>query len=989
MSEFKFAWAPVANGIEVNGYSSRNGEKAIPISDWPDAAKQRAISVLAKLEALCEEGDPRIQRTTTGYVIAHEVIADLSEHQARLIGLPPNIPLELRLALSGPLVSERTRVQITWHNSSGLRVRGQEAKTIFFDGINEYRIPNPLYGLLCAADQFDAWDGNSLDDRLVLISNLKFALELCSGEKLSADDGLGTMRFSHASAVSLDVKISSGGIDFDPIMFSRQARDESINNGQVIAESQSLLSPELQKVFANQFRLQQQAKPTYVLERGHYVFIDPEIRAAVACIKKYQLKTPEEKARFVKSPQSFMREDLIASGISEEVADQVVASAFVETDGFSARVLEIGLWQPPVLPFVKRNPKTWLPEGYGLKVGSQSYVVKEPDIHTLAKDVASAIKDKQAAVKIPNSSDEIPATPDSLQALNVLIENVLKLPPVEVDVPAEEVRKNPIEKIKPGLTKSQKSILRVQDNFQSESFVAQFSPRYAFNGLEVPNGLKSKLKEHQNIGVSWMQESWALGYPGVLLADDMGLGKTFQTLAFLAWLKEKNKTKNKQPILVVAPISLLGNWEKEAAIHLDEEALGSMALLYGSNIKDYKIDASLKSDVVEGRSTLDTSSLKGYDWILTNYNTMRDFHISLAAIDFQCIVFDEMQNIKNPKAMMTNAAQSLNSEFQIGLTGTPIENSLADIWTIFDTLMPGFLGLGDLKRFMDHYTADKPENLKELKTRLSNAKQGQPAPMLRRMKYEVAKDLPKKTEKIIDQEMPGVQASAYLEVINQAKSGVVGKSKLEMIHNMRSISLHPNYGNFEIDEDAREFIEDSARLKVMLKVLEDINQRGEKVLVFIESLAMQQWLAFFLKDHFKLPAYPMRIYGDTSADKRTAVVSKFQSPENIGFDVLLLSPKAAGVGLTLTAAANVIHLTRWWNPAVEDQCTDRVYRIGQDKEVTVYIPRSIHPLYGHGSFDCLLHEILESKRALSREMLIPMEAAGDIDYIFSKSTGDQ
>ena len=130
----------------------------------------------------------------------------------------------------------------------------------------------------------------------------------------------------------------------------------------------------------------------------------------------------------------------------------------------------------------------------------------------------------------------------------------------------------------------------------------------------------------------------------------------------------------------------------------------------------------------------------------------------------------------------------------------------------------------------------------------------------------------------------------------------------------------------------------------------------------------------------------MRIYGDTTADTRTTIVSKFQSPKNLGFDVLLLSPKAAGVGLTLTAATNVIHLSRWWNPAVEDQCTDRVYRIGQDKEVTVYIPRSIHPLYGHGSFDCLLHEILESKRALSREMLIPMEGAGDIDYIFAKST---
>jgi len=988
MSNFNFSWRPVVNGIELIGFSQFDEDKAIPISEWPEVVKKKSISVLAKLEALSEEGDHRIQRIAAGYVISHELIADLSEHQAVLIGLPPNIPFELQLTLSGPLVNERTKIQIAWYNSSGLRVRGQEAKTIFFDGVNEYRIPNPLYSLLYAADQFNAWDGNSLDDRLILISNLKSALELSSAEKISTDNALGTMRFSHASAVSLDIKFIRDGIDFDPIIFSRQVIDKTINNGQQIAESQSILSPDLQKVFATQFRTQQQPKSTYVLARGHYVFIDPEIREIVTCIKKYQSKTPEEKARFVKSPQSFMREELIANGITEEIVDQVVATGFVETDGFSKRVIEIGLWQPPVLPFVKRNPKTWLPEGYGFKVGSQTFLIKESDIHSLATNLAMAIKDKQASVKIPNCSDEIPANIDTLQAINILIEHVLKLPPVEIDVIAESAVKTPVEKLKPRLTKSQKSILRVQDNFQSESFVAQFSPRYDFKELEIPNGLKSHLKNHQKIGVSWMQESWALGYPGVLLADDMGLGKTFQTLAFLAWLKERNQINNKQPILVVAPISLLGNWEKEAAIHLDEEALGSMVLLYGNNIKNFKITKELKSDVVEGKSTLDTSRLKSHDWILTNYNTMRDYHISLATIDFQCIVFDEMQNIKNPTAMITNTAQSLNSEFQIGLTGTPIENSLADIWTLFDTLMPGFLGLGDLKRFMDHYSVDKPENLKELKVRLSSAKQGQPAPMLRRMKYDVAKDLPKKIEKIIDEEMPSIQANAYLEIIKEAKCGVVEKSKLQIIQNMRSISLHPNYGNYEITGDSIDFIEDSARLKVMLQVLEGIYQRGEKVLIFVESLAIQEWLTFFLKNHFKLPEYPMRIYGDTSSDRRTKVVSKFQSLENIGFDVLILSPKAAGVGLTLTAANNVIHLSRWWNPAVEDQCTDRIYRIGQDKEVTVYIPRSIHPLYGNGSFDCLLHEILESKRALSREMLIPMEVEGDIDYIFSKSTGN-
>jgi len=160
MSEFKFAWTPVANGIEVIGYSLLGGEKALPISEWPESVKQRSISVLAKLEALCEEGDERIQRLPNGYVIAHEIVAGLSEHQARLIGLPGNIPLELRLALSGPLVSERTKVQITWHNSSGLRVRGQEAKTIFLMGLMNIASQTPY--IVCCVLQINLMGGMAI-----------------------------------------------------------------------------------------------------------------------------------------------------------------------------------------------------------------------------------------------------------------------------------------------------------------------------------------------------------------------------------------------------------------------------------------------------------------------------------------------------------------------------------------------------------------------------------------------------------------------------------------------------------------------------------------------------------------------------------------------------------------------------------------------------------------------------------------------------------
>jgi hypothetical protein len=150
---------------------------------------------------------------------------------------------------------------------------------------------------------------------------------------------------------------------------------------------------------------------------------------------------------------------------------------------------------------------------------------------------------------------------------------------------------------------------------------------------------------------------------------------------------------------------------------------------------------------------------------------------------------------------------------------------------------------------------------------------------------------------------------------------------------------------------------------------------------------MQEWLAFYLRERYQLDHYPARIFGETSADRRTAIVERFQSGSKDSFDVLLLSPKAAGVGLTLTAATHVIHLTRWWNPAVEDQCTDRAYRIGQTKDVRVYYLQSIHPLYGDGSFDSILDQLLERKRSLSVGMLVPQETGDELDEMLRSLAG--
>lgn len=972
----EFNWRSSPNGIEIFSLQ--------PITEWSSEKKFKHMPALAKLEAAIESESEQVHRTDDGYFVTYDFLSGLSNSQCALLGLPNSIKYQLRLSITGSLAFEKTQAKISWYDKSGTKISGEEVGCLFFDGIDYFRIPSTLYELVKSADAYNEWDGVNLDDRLLLISNLKSNLEKITGESISVDAQIQTLKFSHAASVSLDVKVAKDGIDFDPLFFSNDVTKFNLENGEQFREDQSLLTVQDQQVLSKLFKSSDKFKNTYVLDRGHYVFIDPLIRMAVKTIKKYQSSSPEERSRFAKNPQGFIKSALIEDGNLDESADQIVSSSFVETDVFSKRVIEIGLWHPPVLPFVKRSPNTWAPEGFGLKIGSSSYWIDEGRVERLAQEVADAIKDKKPSVELDHET-ELPASEDVLNAINQLLEHVLHLPPVKIDIPPSPTK----EGVKNGFgslsRRAEKSILRVQDNFESEDFVAQFIQRDVFSKFQLPVNIKSTLKDHQIQGVSWMQECWSLGYPGLLLADDMGLGKTFQTLSFLSWLKEKSQATGvvHKPVLIVAPITLLGNWKNEATIHLQDGALGSMALLYDKGLKSYKIDGSTKADVVEGESTLDTTALRQVDWVLTTYETMRDYHISLGLIDFKCIVFDEMQKIKNPASMMTNAAQALYADFVIGLTGTPIENSLSDIWTIFDTLMPGALGLGDLKRFLDHYSVENTDNLKELKKRLTVGSEGNPAPMLRRMKSDVAKDLPEKNEFVIDEFMPDEQAHLYKEAVDKIKSGAFGNSKLEAIHKMRSISLHPKYADSEALEEPNEFIQSSARLKSAITLLEKIHSNKEKVLIFCESLAMQEWLSFYIKERFSLEKYPNRIYGQISAEKRTKIVSDFQETNN-KFDVLLLSPKAAGVGITLTAATNVIHLTRWWNPAVEDQCTDRAYRIGQTSNVSVYLPRAIHPLYGEGSFDCILHQLLENKRALSKEMLLPPELVQDVDFMINE-----
>jgi SNF2 family DNA or RNA helicase len=493
----------------------------------------------------------------------------------------------------------------------------------------------------------------------------------------------------------------------------------------------------------------------------------------------------------------------------------------------------------------------------------------------------------------------------------------------------------------------------------------------------APTALQTALKDHQKAGLDWLQETWRGGAPGVLLADDMGLGKTLQALAFLEWLRRvQGRAGDHRPFLVVAPTSLLETWVMEHDHHLQPPGLGEPLKVWGRGL------AALRTNGGRG-SALDRSRLAHASWLLTTYETLRDYHQSLAVVPFAAAIFDEVQKIKNPGALATEAAKAINADFVIGLSGTPVENRLADLWSIFDRVHEGFLG--DLKAFSSRYERpDTPqESLIELKAKIERPLNGLPPPMLRRMKHEHLPGLPPKTERVRARPMPEVQAQAYGRAIEVARGQARG-DVLRALHGIRSVSLHP----LGADEatDGR-FITASARWQVTFEILHEIAGQGEKVLIFLEAIELQPVLAALIQKTFGLERQPMIINGQLAGAQRQQRVNAFQNGA-AGFDAMILGPRAAGIGLTLTAATHVIHLSRWWNPAVEDQCTDRVYRIGQHKPVTVHIPQALWPESEASSFDRRLHELLERKRALSRDLLAPPAAtAADARDLFTATVG--
>jgi len=525
---------------------------------------------------------------------------------------------------------------------------------------------------------------------------------------------------------------------------------------------------------------------------------------------------------------------------------------------------------------------------------------------------------------------------------------------------------------------------------------------------------------HQKEAVRWMMkharralnnrsrkdESSALG-AGALFADDMGLGKTFSTLMFVReWFNLWRATIGGEPpaVLVVAPLSLLENWKSEITKSYGEEnSVFKRVLIAQSEGELNKVrrkpgarDKAIPGEVQEYGLGFGDKSERSIDMpgscVLTTYQTLRDYRFSFAKAEWSTLIFDEAQNIKNPNALQTIAAKSLKGLFRLTLTGTPVENQLGDFWSILDTSEPGPLGsFSDFRKNWISRMTSHPSEMdqigRELREKIGPL-------MLRRMKEDELEGLPQKTgnTESIPLEMTAEQVTAYDSVIEslagygpEESSGSVAQNhQLAALWQIRQVSLHPDLlGDGVIktsrnETEARSILTKSAKLKWLLSTLEAIRAKNEKALIFCVQKKLQLALAQHLGMIYGV-SVPV-INGDTKAtsksnavDTRMGLIEQFSKKR--GFGICVLSPIAAGAGLNIVAANHVIHLERHWNPAKEDQATDRAYRIGQEKPVHVYLPAAMHPSSDLKSFDEVLHGLINRKRGLQGALgLVPSQS---------------
>lgn len=874
------------------------------------------------------------------YRISHETAVSFSRDERELLTLPPIFPYPLFVGKEGLPQNNSFRLKVNFQKADGTYFMNPEVIGSYID-IRPgccYMCSEAQYAILKSASSCNAEIGRLKEREKILACSLRYvALIKENAKKIDArlDPFLEKIDVVAPDYLSISVEEDTDGTYYaSPVILNA--------DGSPYGEKDA-------SEFGRKFKNGSKAQRSYMgKDRTYYVF-DQEQQDGLQQIKEARKLTKEQAKTLVMSPQS------VFTG----------APFRFDRSEYSDRVIDYGAFIAKNYLYLKGIEVGWLPEEGS--VGREDLdgidELDEPEV----TDENVAILKELVKKALSNSKSSIAYQGKTYKLTGAFIEKVMGKDDVTDSTGGSADGEKP---------KEDKGNLISEENAESVGYEqaneqrrkkrreARFQKLGADLSMEqVLSGFKDSVVpfSYQKEGIRWMAQNWKAGYQGVLLADDMGLGKTMQVLGLISGVKNAYGEKDMNSVLVVAPVSLLANWESEFIHFVKEGIFEEIVPLYGNSFRDFKRGHDLR---------LDFSPVAKNRIVLTSYETLRNYDISFGCIDWSFMVLDEAQKIKNPAALITNAVKSMKYDFAIAITGTPVENAWVDLWSIMDFVEPG--RLRDLKNFCNTYQ----NQLKKLQGDMAGQEalgkkleqELQPI-FLRRQKTDYLEGLPHKEVIPKPVLMPPVQREAYEKIIAVAKKGKK-KDILQVIAMLRDTSLCPHltsyadstFENMSVDV----FFNMSARLKATFQALVNIKARKEKVLIFVTSRKMQRILKRFLEKAFRISIQPP-INGELIGLKRQQIVDAFNQKE--GFAILILSAEAGGVGFNITAANHVIHLSRCWNPAKEDQATDRVYRIGQEKEVYVYL--LIAQYEGGDSFDVKLDQLLQYKRSLSQSVIFP------------------
>ena len=634
--------------------------------------------------------------------------------------------------------------------------------------------------------------------------------------------------------------------------------------------------------------------------------------------------------------------------IIEQPTEYFDPNAFDLSELYSDRVIEIGVYKPKFYPFICPYKSCWIagatvetPQNGTTKVTINS----EEELERLKREIQSAKENKKGIVEYNNTQLDI----EDAMFLAQTAEKQLK----DSSQPAKVETENDNEA---------RNVLIIEENAEELGFavkerIIEKGDKYTlFTDPFLQEGFS--LKDHQKEGVAWLQHLYKSKASGCLMADDMGLGKTLQILYFIDW--HSRKYANHKPYLIVAPISLLENWRNEYERFFMQPRM--------------KINMLTSKDVTRKFNKSIVDKMQKMDIILTNYESLRISQLNFCAVEFDVVALDEAQKIKSPGTLVTNAAKALKCNFKIAMTGTPVENSLLDLWCIMDFCVPGLLG--NAKAFAAQYQNPLKKEDTDIVALGNEVHDKLGVYFMRRLKKDAAKDLPDKIELKEKVLMPPVQKEIYASVVNDYTSGIQPNMLVTIMH-LREVSEHPFlYDSTLLNHETDEIVDTSARLQATIKFLDEIKKKEEKVIIFVERKETQKMLQKLCLKRYGI--ITKIINGDTPSivkrnmpnkQSRQSSIDEFQAVD--GFNVIIMSPVAAGMGLNVTAANHVIHYSRHWNPAKENQATDRAYRIGQTKDVFVYYPMAVRA--DIKSFDETLDDLLSRKTSLATSTIFPTE----------------